>query len=363
MEALWNELRADDAADDIIAGACVFEYADEWWKDQDANDSDNQDFGPRWPGAFEDGQGNEEWWGIFRISNPQPGVEIDTLTPRAMFYRLAAMWNEPFETTLYSGLSGTDLEVSFSYPIHLRDQALEVEMSTDLNGWTTVAHNAVSQYLSSSDSSVFLTSQVVDETVQVSLLKDPAASGDQELLLNGGFETGNTDGWTTGGSVLPVTAQAGTFSLVLDAPGGFVAPAAFQTVAANPGETFTLSGYLYTVDPLPANATFGLLKIVFQDANGADLEPASISIGQFGPPENPGAEALPFLNAESPVGEWIFSEVRAVAPAGTTDVEFFLIIVDESAATMGFDSISATRSSGAGDAGSKVFFRLVNNGR
>jgi hypothetical protein len=356
-------LRADDAGADIIAGACVFEYADEWWKDQPANDPDNQDFGPRWPGPFEDLQGNEEWWGIFRISNAQPGVDIDTLTPRALFYRLAAMWNEPFETTLFSGGVGEDLEVTFSYPLHLRDQNLEIEMSTDLNGWTPVADNAASQYLSSSDSSVLLSSQVVDETVQVSLLKDLSAPGEQELLLNGGFESGDTSGWITGGFVLPVTVQSGLFSLVLDAPGGITVPSAYQEIPASPGETFTLSGYLYTGETLPANATFGLLKIVFRDSGGVDLEPASISKGQFGPPLNPGAESLPFLNDESPVEEWIFSEAQAVAPEGTAFVEFFLILVDESAATIGFDSISATRSSGAGGVPQPVFFRLVNNGR
>jgi len=67
---------------------------------------------------------------------------------------------------------------------------------------------------------------------------------------------------------------------------------------------------------------------VFKDADGNDLEPASVSIGQFGPPENPGIESLPFLDAASAVDTWVFSEAQGVAPAGTVEVAFLLLNVD-----------------------------------
>jgi hypothetical protein len=267
IEALWNELRADDAGADIIAGACVFEYADEWWKDQPADDPDNQDFGPRWPGPFEDGQGNEEWWGIFRISNAQPGVDIDTLTPRALFYRLAAMWNEPFETTLFSGKVGADVEVSFTYPLHLRDQKFGCgKISSSLSGWESVADNVAGTDLVSTDASVSLSSVVVDDSVHVTLLKNPGSPGNRELLVNPGFETGTVEGWLTGGTIASSNPHEGLYNLEISAPGAGLVPAAFQSFPAKEGDDITLSGYLYTATPLPVdNSTFGLFKIVFKD--------------------------------------------------------------------------------------------------
>jgi hypothetical protein len=362
MEALWNELRADDALDDVIAGACVFEYADEWWKDQAAGNLSAQDYGPRWPGPFEDGQGNEEWWGIFRIIDD--GTNIDILEPRAMFYRLAAMWNPPFTATLQAGLRGNSLTASFSYPDHLHDQMLEVQMSTDLNRWSKVADNISSQYLTATDTSVTLESTVVGETVQVSLQKALGVSGDLELLVNGGFETGDTSGWATGGSVSTnTTAHSGSHSLTLTASGGFSVPYVLQSYPASPGESFSLSGYLRTDGPLPDNATFGIFKIVFQNIDGTALDPGTILAGQDGPPADPGVESLPFLNAESPVGDWNFSEASAVAPDGTHSVVFFILNVDESPAVISVDSVSASRLARQDGANPRVFFRLLNNGR
>ncbi|MDZ4656900.1 MAG: hypothetical protein SH868_04900 [Bythopirellula sp.] len=113
---------------------------------------------------------------------------------------------------------------------------------------------------------------------------------------------------------------------------------------ASGGDEFNLSGYMLTEVALPAGPTFGLFKIVFEDAAGVDLAPASISIGQ---PNNdfPGAEALPFLNIDSPVNEWVFAEAQAVAPAGTASVFFLVLNVDFGNGAnhpMWFDNVSAT---------------------
>jgi hypothetical protein len=92
---------------------------------------------------------------------------------------------------------------------------------------------------------------------------------------------------------------------------------------------------------LPANATFGLLKIVW--SNGVmDLPPGPIFFGQPGPPANPGVESLPFLNSASPTNTWIFTRAQGIAPAGTTQVSFFALFVDQSAGTGYFDDLQAT---------------------
>jgi hypothetical protein len=355
IEDLWFELRTDDLGLDIVSGICFFEYADEWWKDTAAAQPGVQDPGPRWAFPINDSSGNEEWWGIMRLVDD--GTNIDILEPRAGFYRLASMWNPPHPITLLTSELSGDLRIGFSYPIHLRDQILEVEQSSDLSTWTKVADNATSTYLTSSSPEVIITNTEVGQDVLIKIDYDPIAYAG--LLLNGGFETGDTTGWTFGGPVTSSVAQAGTYSLELPAGGGFSVPSALQTIAASPGEEFNLSGYMYTSAILPAGATFGLFKIVFEDNIGNDLEPASVSIGQLGPGDNPGGESLPFLNAGSPVGAWVFSEVQAIAPPGTATVSFFILNVDESANTMYFDSVEALNLTNPSSTTlEKVFFRV-----
>ena len=95
------------------------------------------------------------------------------------------------------------------------------------------------------------------------------------------------------------------------------------------GNVLTWRGvWMLTEAAIPDGVSFGLAKIVFRDADGNDLEPASVSIGQAGPPENPGVESLPFLDAASPVDTWVFSEAQGVAPEGTVEVSFLLLNVD-----------------------------------
>lgn len=336
METYWNELRANAG---LAAGACVFEYADEWWKSGDPAAHD--------PGGFEnfgyiDNWMNEEWWGIFRTLDL--GGTINVLEPRAMFYRLAAMWNAPFDSVAVTSLAGTDLQVDFSYPVHLRDQFLQVEGSSDLATWIPVADNFNSQYLTATNPFVTTATTLVGEELQVTILHNPDAGGfnTANILSNGDFETGDAAGWTGPGVASSVFKKEGGYSLELNSvAGGFSVPTVFQSYPASAGQEFDFSGFMYTPGPLPANITFGLLKIVFKNASGDPLDPAAVSIGGYGVDPDFGAESTPVLDASSDVGVWIFTQVRAIAPPNTHSVEFFVINVDESQSSMYFDRLVA----------------------
>ena len=285
-----------------------------------------------------------------------------------MFYRLAAMWNEPFALTfLQTSVSNGNLEAQFSYPSTLRDQQLQIEVSTNLNEWTAVAGNSDSTYLEPFTPNVVLTSFETNDEVQVTLVHDSSATSPYtlpNLLTNGDFEYGSAFSWTTWAAATNAFAQSGTYSLQIAAVGGFTVPTAFQTVPASPGEEFSLSGYMYTASTLPADTTLGLFKIVFRDESGTDLIPASISIGvPSGDPSYPGAESTPALNASSPVGSWVFSEAKAVAPPNTATVSAYAMNIDQSASTIYFDSIKAVKTVEIPEMGATGFFRIINSGR
>ena len=99
---------------------------------------------------------------------------------------------------------------------------------------------------------------------------------------------------------------------------------------------------MLTKGTLPANATFGLLKIVWNNGT-SDLPPAGINFGTGVGPANPGIESLPQLNSTSAVNTWQFTHAQGVAPLGTTKVSFFALFVDQSAGTGYFDDLAATQ--------------------
>ena len=99
---------------------------------------------------------------------------------------------------------------------------------------------------------------------------------------------------------------------------------------------------MLTKGTLPANATFGLLKIVWNNGTN-DLPPAAINFGQAAAPANPGIESLPQLNSTSALNTWQFTQAQGVAPAGTTKVSFYALFVDQSAGTGYFDDLAATQ--------------------
>src|SRR5262249_44228416 len=133
----------------------------------------------------------------------------------------------------------------------------------------------------------------------------------------------------------------GIGSLRLAGAGNFSVPGAFQTFPASPGQVWDFQGYMLTKATLPANATFGLLKIVWSNGTN-DLPPGQINFGQAGPPANPGIEALPELNSSSIPNAWQFTRAQGVAPVGTTQVSFFALFVDQSSGTGYFDDLNAS---------------------
>jgi len=175
------------------------------------------------------------------------------------------------------------------------------------------------------------------------------------VLVNPGFETGavlnaapvpGAAGWSTFGNAATASANndpthGGIGSLKLTGGGNFSVPGAFQTFPATPGQVWDFQGFMRTPNALPADATFGLLKIVWSNGTN-DLPPGQINIGQGAAPGNPGIESQPFLNSATAANTWIFTEAQGVAPTGTTQVSFFALFVDQSAGTAYMDDLNAS---------------------
>lgn len=181
----------------------------------------------------------------------------------------------------------------------------------------------------------------------------------QNHLIAGAFNNGNFDADTAGGppavwdlapsggsiSVSSAYALSGSNSLVIDSTGAgaWSAPNAFQLFPATPGTEFTLTGSMLLSSAI-TDASFGVLKIEFKNSLGANLEPASISIGQLDGAGQAWVGAISnIVNNTTATEFWVDAEVQAVAPPGTVEVGFYLLNVNAGAAPgpIYFDSITA----------------------
>ena len=166
------------------------------------------------------------------------------------------------------------------------------------------------------------------DDIQMALMSDP------DMESNGSFETADLSDWLLFGGLHSVEvpdfgAQEGSYAAKLTAPAGGVVGIS-QEFDATPGAEFYMSGYMRSETPIGETAgQFGLLKIVFFDAFGADIVPESWSKG-FGQlnDDYPGIESLPVVNSSNSEDGWVFTEAQAVAPPGTARVAFYLLDVN-----------------------------------
>ncbi len=141
------------------------------------------------------------------------------------------------------------------------------------------------------------------------------------------------------------TPLAHSGNWVMDAPdmgGGWSIPGAYEVFAASPGETFTLSGWVYTPSVLPtAGNDFAILQLSFftgappnNYAGGSGVGPAAgADVGQ---PAGGGGVPLP-------QGVWTYASVTATAGAGTGSLGVYLLDINADAkADFYFDDISLT---------------------
>ena len=119
--------------------------------------------------------------------------------------------------------------------------------------------------------------------------------------------------------------------------GGYSVPGAYVIEAASPGQVFTFSGWVKSINALVANSNdFAILQLSFFSgpSGGTSIGPA---VGvNFGTPAGGGGIALP-------QGVWTFGSITATAPAGTGSVGVYLLNINaNSNAYFAFDDTSLT---------------------
>lgn len=165
-------------------------------------------------------------------------------------------------------------------------------------------------------------------TSKANLLVDPGAE-------NATVGVGGVGGWSLfNGAVFSTDfAHAGTNSIKEAGPGGFTVPGAFQTFAANPGDTFTMTAFgLQPAVPAVNANTWGALQITFwsgplgtgTNLGTTDTTPGNAKVGNK-------------VDSSSASGVWIPLSVTATAPAGTASIQVFDLVLDATATTVYFD--------------------------
>jgi hypothetical protein len=174
------------------------------------------------------------------------------------------------------------------------------------------------------------------------------------MLADPGFESQTsapnpnptgTPGWAffnAAGFSNTIPTHSGTWAANEPAgAGNYSVPGAYQLFAATPGETFTLSGWVYTPNTLVANSNdFAILQLSWftgapptNYGGGSANGTAGVNVGT---PAGGGGVALP-------QGTWTFASVTATAPAGTNSMGAYLLDINADAAgTFYFDDLSLT---------------------
>jgi PEP-CTERM motif len=187
-----------------------------------------------------------------------------------------------------------------------------------------------------------------------------SAASAQNLLTDPGFELQTAapnpnptgiPGWGNfGGANFLSTPLAHSGSWVLDTPdngGGYNVPGSYQTFIASPGQTFTLSSYVYTPNALVAQSNdYAILQLDFYSgaapsdyAMGTDYLTVGTDIGTP-------AGAAPAGLVTLPQATWTLASVSATAPAGTNTMACYLLDINaDSNADFYFDDASLTATS------------------
>ena len=179
---------------------------------------------------------------------------------------------------------------------------------------------------------------LVSTTSKANLLTDPGA--EQEISAPNPNPTG-IPGWSFfGGAAFLTTGLAHSGTNVVDEPGGgggYSVPGAFQNVPAAAGQTFTLSGWVFTPSLLVSNSNdFAILQLQYW-SDGAYSVANGGAVGvNIGTPIGPGPTTVSL-----PQGVWTFASVTAVAPAGTLGVSAYGLNINADAnAHFMFDDMS-----------------------
>jgi hypothetical protein len=131
---LWQEIQTNP----VCSGGCVFSYSDEWWKAPGGSPGLHDQGGymnPNFPDQFL----NEEWWGIFSVSNN--GSSLNILTPRAVFFQIQELWRPP-SAPFALRLMSNQWQTVFLRDSWRPDIIYELASSSTLSNWTTVACSA-----------------------------------------------------------------------------------------------------------------------------------------------------------------------------------------------------------------------------
>ena len=169
--------------------------------------------------------------------------------------------------------------------------------------------------------------------VLVVLMACSTATYAAELLVNGGFESGQT-GWSKWGSNTQIVSDPCYFRISASAVAYWADSGLFQTVAAGPGDSLTLSGEMIHPSSHPLSGRRAYLKIEFWDGSGAGATQLSyVEVGVMGPTDS--------------VNQWHSYSGNVTAPAGTAEARVVLLTYDIGTPGSGsgwayFDDISLT---------------------
>jgi hypothetical protein len=183
---------------------------------------------------------------------------------------------------------------------------------------------------------------LIGSTVRAqNIIYDP--SFEQQLTAPNPDPNG-VQGWATfGGANFSQTyAHTGSWSMYTpNSGGGYSVPGAYEVFAATAGQTYTLSGWVYTPDTLVPNSNdFGILQISFFSGappsnygGGTGLGSDGVNIGD---PNGGGGVSLP-------EGTWTYASVTATTPANTQSIGAYLLDINADAnSDLYFDDISLT---------------------